>query len=404
MRCSKGTSAERMDYDLNRPDDATARRRSRWWFLAIIGSVVLISWLHYVTSYLSIELHEIFQRLYYVPIVAAAVLYGTKSGLAVAGVSAALYLPHVLLKWHAWPVFQLGQYAEIVIFTLVAAVTGVLADRLRAQRDRCRLTAVELDETCRRLEASIEERLRADRLVTTGRVASGIAHEIRNPLGGLLGSLEILGADVPPGHPKTEFLAIAKNQIERLNRVVTEFLDFAHPPPPATRPADLGAVVEAAVRLAAPALALRASTVDVDVAKATPQAEVDADQVERVLLNVFLDETAVPRDACIRVAVDHADRVARIVVSSPLSASSAPNRRVSDMFEPFHGSGPSAGLALATARRLIENQRGTIRAELAPGCVRYVIELPLVRQEGRAANVRDAETGTPQDVSLHDRV
>lgn len=391
-----------MDDDLNRLDDRTARRRSRWWFVSMGASVVLISWLHYVTSFVSIELHEIFQRLYYVPIVAAAVLYGTRGGVAIALFSAALYMPHVILKWHAWPIFQLSQYAEIVIFTLVALVTGLLADRLRAQRDRCRRTALDLDETCRRLEASIEERLRTDRLVTIGRVASGIAHEVRNPLGGLLGSLEILGAEIPRGHPKTEFLAIAKTQVERLNRVVTEFLDFAHPPQPTTKPADLRALVDAAVRLAIPALALRGTTVDVDIDDATPQAEVDVDQVERALLNLLLDETAVHRDTRIQIAVDHPDSVARIIVSSPLPAS-GPTRSVTDIFEPFPASGPGAGLALATARRLIENQRGTMRAEFVAGGLRYVIELPLAGQKLRARGA-EGDAGTPRIVSVDGRI
>ena len=391
-----------MEKVLDRPDDASPSRGSWRWSLAIVASVGLISWLHYVTSFRSIELHEIFQRLYYLPIVVAAVIYGTKGGLATAALSAVLFLPHVALGWHAWPVFQLGQYAEVFVFTLVGAVTGLLADRLRRERDQCQRTAVELDEAYRRLEAGIQERLRADRLVTIGRLASGIAHEIRNPLGGLLGSLEILGADVPRGHPKAEFLGIAKNQIERLNRVVTEFLDFAHPPPPATQPADMGAVVEAAVRLAAPALTWRGATVHVDTAEGAPRADVDADQVERALLNILLDETVVPRHACIRAAVDHSDRVARIIISSPIAVSGL-NRSIADMFEPFPGPDPGANLALATARRLIENQRGTIRAEFGSGYLRYVIELPLADGRVRTAD-RCKRSGVPQEVPLDERL
>ena len=371
-----------MEDDHRRLDEPAADDVSRWWLLAIAVCVCVVSWLHYVTSFVSIELHEIFQRLYYVPIVAAAVVYGTKGGLITALFSAALFLPHVILRWHAWPLFQVSQYAEIAIFTLVGGVTGMLADRLRAQRDRCRRTALELDETCRRLEVSIEERVRADRLVTIGRLASGIAHEIRNPLGGLLGSLEILGADIPNGHRKAEFFAIAKVQIERLNRVVTEFLEFARPPQPTTRPADLAAVVDAAVRLASPTLALGGTAVDVDVVEAMPQAEIDVDQVERALLNLLLDEAAVHHHARIQISVQHTDRVARIIVSSSLPASGT-QRDVGEVFEPFHASLPGSGLALATARRFIENQGGTLRAELLAGSLRYVIELPLAAEEFR---------------------
>lgn len=67
----------------------------------------------------------------------------------------------------------------------------------------------------------------------------------------------------------------------------------------------------------------------------------------------------------IRVAVDHSGRVARIVISSP-AAPSGLGGSAADIFEPFSASDPGAGLALATARRLIENQRGTIRAEFGP--------------------------------------
>ena len=354
-------------------------REPRWPIVALAASVVVISALHYITSFHSVEWHELFQRLYYVPIVVGSVLYGMRGGLAIAGSSAVLFLPHVVLKWHAWPALQVGQYAEILVFTLVACVTGLLADRLRAQRDRCRRTAVNLDEACRRLEISIEERLRADRLVTIGRLASGIAHEIRTPLGGLLGSLEILGSDIPRRDPKAEFFAIAKNQIDRLNRVVAEFLDFAHPPAPATQAADVGAIVHAAVRLAGPSLALHGGTVDVDIAEGTPRVEVDVDQVERALLNVLLDEIAVTRHTRVVVAADQPDRLARITVSAPV-ASGGLTPNITDMFEPFPGSDPGAGLTRAATQRLIENQGGTIRAELTPGGLHYIIELPLAHE------------------------
>lgn len=361
---------------------ANSNRRRRTWAAALIASVCIVSVLHYVTSYHSVPFHELFQRLYYLPIVVAAILYGTSGGLAIAALSGALFVPHVIFDWHAWPLFQVGQYAEIVVFTLVGGITGWLADRLRSERDHSQRTAEELDEACRRLEASIDERVRADRLLTIGRLASGIAHEIRTPLSGLLGSLEILGSDVPPpGHPRREFLTIATREVERLNRVVAEFLDFARPAAPSTLSADVVAVVDAAARLARPTLSLQGGDVEVDVRTPTPHAVVDVDQLQRALLNILLDETAVRRRACIRVVVDRGERVARITIATPLPANRA-GVDLAEIFEPFPPSDPGAGLTLAAVRRVIENQQGTICAELAPGCLRYVIELPLAPQDG----------------------
>ena len=389
-----------LDSVLEGEGDAEAMRRSRLWAMMLVASVCIISLLHYVTSVHSVPFHEIFQRLYYLPIVMAAIIYGVKGGLATAALSAALFVPHVIFNWHAWPVFQLGQYAEVFVFTLVGGMTGLLADRLRAQRDRCRRTAVELDDTCQRLEASIDERVRADRLVTIGRVASGIAHEIRTPLGGLLGSLEILGADIPAGHPKREFVAIATQQIERLNRTVTEFLDFARPPAAATRPADLAAVVDAAARLARPTLAVQGGDVRVEIVTSTPHAVVDVDQLQRALLNILLDETAIRRHAHIRLTVDAGHGLARITIATPLTADRG-GINVAELFEPFPASDPGAGLTLAAVRRVIENQRGTIRAELAPGSLRYVIELPLVA--GDAADILIAESADTPLQTRRDR-
>ena len=376
----------------------------RLWFLALIASVGLISVLHYITSFSSIALHELFQRLYYVPIVTAAVLYGVRGGLALAGLSAVLYVPHVALRWHAWPVFQFDQYAEIVVFTLVAMVTGLLADRLRAERDRCRRTAIELDETCRQLETSIDERLRAERFVTIGRLASGIAHEIRTPLGGLLGSLEILGADIPPDDPKIEFMGIAKRQLERLNKTVVDFLDLACPPAVAVRPAPLKSIIEAAVRLATPSLTVHGGSVSVDVEDDAPFLHVDVDQLERALVSILLEECHVRRPVHLTLAASAEDEMARITVSVPLARGEV--RNAVDRFEPFSGSDANAGLTLAIARRLIENQGGVVRAEATAGTFRYLIDVPLVangvasgrnpaRLSGALPGARTQKTGDP---------
>ncbi|MBI2829266.1 MAG: hypothetical protein HYX77_08365 [Acidobacteria bacterium] len=243
--------------------------------------IIAISVLHYVTSFHSIVLHEVFKRLYYVPIVVAAVAAGSRGALAASLLSTLLYLPHVGLRWHAWPVIDVERYGEALMFNIVAIVTGVLADRLRAERNRSRDTATELRSAYAALQAKTEEHLRADRLVMVGRIASGIAHQIRTLLAGLSGCLEILGAEFPQPHPKAEFVDIAKQEISRLQRVVTDFLEFARPAPPTVDAVDLRLVAEATARLARPALARRHLDVDVQAPDTTFTVRVDAEQVQR---------------------------------------------------------------------------------------------------------------------------
>ncbi len=171
---------------------------------AIFASVVAISLLHYSVSVHILILHEVFRRLYYVPIVVAAVLYGTQAAVGTALFASALYLPHVVVGWRDWPIVEVGQYGKIVLFFVIAAVTGVLADRLRAERNRYHDAAEALRKAYAETKARAEERLQVDRFVAMGRLAAGVAHQVRNPLGALTGCLEILEADVPPDHPKAD--------------------------------------------------------------------------------------------------------------------------------------------------------------------------------------------------------
>lgn len=343
---------------------------------AIAVSVIAISGLHYLTSFHSIGLHEVFKRLYYVPIVVAAVAAGSRGGLAASLFSTLLYVPHVGLQWHAWPVIDVEQYGEALMFNIVAVVTGVLADRLRAERNRSREAATELRNAYAALQAETEERLRADRLVTVGRIASGIAHEIRTPLGGLLGCLEILEADFPRGHAKAEFVEIAKQEIARLQRVVTDFLEFAQPAPPTVDAVDLRLVAHATARLARPALARRHVDLDVRAPDTAVTVCVDAEQVQRALLSILLACAPSLRDGRVVLTTQQLGETGQLTLEFD-GTTSATFRW--DLFEPFpptvHSHGD--GLALATARRLIENQRGTVRSEIVAGRLRCVMSLPL---------------------------
>ena len=359
----------------------TVLQMQRSTLLSTIGvavTVIVISALHYLTSLQSIGWHELFKRLYYVPIVVAAVTRGARAGIATSLFSTLLYVPHVILQWHAWPALDSEQYGEVLMFNIVALVTGAMADRLHAQRQRYQDAVSELQTAYATLEAKTEERQRVDRLVTVGRIASGIAHEIRTPLASLLGSLEIIGSEFPSAHPKSEFVEIAKQEIARLQAVVTEFLDFAQPATPTTQAIDLRLVVQMVARLARPAVACRNLVIDARVPEGPLVVHIDVQQVQRALLNIVLASAHVLRDGRITLTVQGPHDVGRIIIEldGPTTLPAA-----GDIFEPFRASGPGQGLGLAIAARLIENQRGTVDARVAEGHLLYVVDLPAVTAE-----------------------
>lgn len=350
--------------------------KARWSSLGIVGGIAAITALHYSTSLHSVLLHEVFQRLYYLPIVAAGVMFGWRAALAASLLVTALYVPHIALNWHAWPVFQVDQYGEVLLFNLVGFVTGVLADRVRHERNRYRAAAIRLESAHAELLAHTEERIRMDRLVTIGRVASGIAHEIRNPLGSLLGCLEIVApsSSESASSGRAEFLALARDEVARLETVVSDFLEFAHPAPPTGRPADLRDLVAAAVRLAKPNLARRGLEIDCVLGE-VPLVVLDAEQVQRALVNMLLDPLAPSRRGGLSVRLQSTRNRARVEIE--VAGVPDAERVAGELFEPFPDYGNGHGLSLAVARRLIENQGGAVSAESRGTTLLYTIEFPV---------------------------
>ena len=102
--------------------------------VGVAAGIAAASALHYFTPPSLILWHNLFQRLYYLPIIYAAIYFGWRGGLAASTVSAVCYIPHILHAWHHMLDYAMNQYAEIIVFFLVGTVTGVLADRGMKQR------------------------------------------------------------------------------------------------------------------------------------------------------------------------------------------------------------------------------------------------------------------------------
>ena len=158
-------------------------RRQTTQLLILAVAIVSITAAHYVTAIESGFLHNLYQRLYYLPILAAAYWFGVRGAFVVALLSAASYLPHIVTDWQDRPMYRQAQYAELLMFQVVALVVGTLSELEKRRR--------------RELEESFEQLRRADRLSALGQLSAGLAHEIKNPLASMKGSLEILNEDFP---------------------------------------------------------------------------------------------------------------------------------------------------------------------------------------------------------------
>jgi len=131
-----------------------------------------------------------------------------------------------------------------------------------------------------RLYQRLKER---DRLAALGEMAAGLAHEIRNPLGAIKASAQYLSDDAPPEH---EFLDIIVEEVDRLNRVVGSFLDYAKPARGNPKPLEINRAVERTMQLLAQECATAEVEVDLELGEEIPQVRLDVEQLRQVLINL----------------------------------------------------------------------------------------------------------------------
>ena len=186
--------------------------------IIIISLGILISALHYLTPIHQHHLHAVFQRLYYIPIMLAAYYFNLKFTIVYAVLFGLLYAPHIFFQWSFDAAHSFTQYVEISMFLVIASILGILFEIRHQQQNQ--------------IIHQQEELAKEKKLSLLGKLAAGLAHEIRNPLGGLLGSAEILKESLGEEHPKAEFVQIIEKELKRVNSKLNEFLDFARPRQP----------------------------------------------------------------------------------------------------------------------------------------------------------------------------
>jgi len=221
---------------------------------------------------------------------------------------------------------------------------------------------------------------RAEHFATLGEVATGLAHEIRNPLAGIAGVIEIIGRDLPSSSPARAVVKDVRQEIARINHIVTDLLQTARPHPPKVRKSDLNTTVEHAVMLGRQQAMAKGIEIALHKDPSLPEVEHDSDQIHQVLLNLLLNaQQAIETKGKIEVNVERRGPNAVIEVNDNgrgISPEHLPN-----IFRPFYTTkGDGTGLGLSLARRIVEDHHGRIDVTSTVGKgTTFAVVLPLQR-------------------------
>ncbi|MCC6293350.1 MAG: sensor histidine kinase [Bryobacterales bacterium] len=314
---------------------------------------------------------------YSIPVVLAAAWLGWTGSLAAALFSLAAHAMHTLQ-----PFLWTGATEATALLALSAAAS-LTAGRERRLRLHYQRMAGQLSDVYERVQANFDGMKRAERLSAIGQLSAGLAHEIRNPLASISGAAAILARGQALDQKNAKCLEIISSECDRLNGLLTNFLNFARPRPPRLRLLQLGPVLEHVLELASHGVRGKTVHFDKSVQDGLLAAECDPEYLEQVLLNLMINAIEASPDGG-TVTLSATESGGRISIGVKDQGHGVAAAHIDRLFDPFfttkeHGT----GLGLPVAHQIVRQMGGSLlaRANEGPGMT-FSVVLPGGVQNG----------------------
>jgi signal transduction histidine kinase len=337
------------------------------------------------------SVHDLHRTLFFIPIIYAALVFRIRGGLIASFAFLCVVLPRALL-FSPYPDPLIRPILFVVFATIISTLMAIHLNQVEKERKaRTELSKAyrELSEYDQRLKESQEELVQAEKLTSLGQLAASIAHEVNNPLSGVLVYTQLLtkkiNSDKFTKETVLDYLSKMEPELTRSTRLIRNLLDFARQSPPALREVDINEVVSRASDLAAHSAELQNIEVIKELNPSLPKPEADFDQLQQVCTNLILNAIqAMPQGGrlTLRTATDSDDQL-RIEVQDTGCGISAEN--IKKLFTPFFTTkekGKGVGLGLAVAYGIIQRHQGKIEVRSKEGeGTTFTIHLPLHHEE-----------------------
>jgi two-component system, NtrC family, sensor histidine kinase PilS len=218
------------------------------------------------------------------------------------------------------------------------------------------------------IRALEETSRRQDRLAAIGRMAASIAHEIRNPLAAMRGSIQMLRADMSADPSQTELMEIILRESDRLNRIISDFLNYARPRSIVQTRVDVGELLKQTFTLLRHSAEISDTHgIEEDVPSQTVLVNADAEQLQQVFWNLSRNALhAMPEGGTLRATV-HANSNNRLQIIFSDTGRGMTADQVEHLFEPFSSTTGGTGLGLSIVYQIIRDHGGTINVRSREG-------------------------------------
>ncbi|HUT55948.1 MAG TPA: HAMP domain-containing sensor histidine kinase [bacterium] len=241
--------------------------------------------------------------------------------------------------------------------------------------------AEQFNRMAENLKTTLDQMIQQEKMASLGRMASGITHEIGNPLNSILLDVTMLMDDLPQG-PNREKAAAIQAQARRMKEIVNHLLDYAHTPPTQMQSVDVSEALDDAIRVLSHPLAKSGLVIKRELPPDLPRVMAIKTMCVQVFVNLIINAIeATGKNGGLQVAAELGTDPERLLVSFSDTGPGIPEEFIEHVFDPFFTTkqkGQGTGLGLSICRQIMRGFGGEIRAEKSVGGAKFIIEFQCI--------------------------
>ena len=365
------------------PENQVSRgvRSPHFWIIAALMAVLTLVYYagytplaHLGSFFTDAFPHDLHRTLFLIPIIYAALTFRVRGALGASLVFLCVVLPRTFYSPYTDP---LVRPLLFVLFTaFLGVLTALLIDRVEKEEKthaELNMAHQELSTYVQQLKESQEQLIQAEKLTSLGQMAASIAHEINNPLAGVLIYTQLLSKkltdDTARKDESLDYLSKMESEVSRCSRIIRNLLDFARQTQPTLRFVDINQVIEQVLAMVGHQAQLQNVEVVKEFSPSLPKVMADFDQLQQIFTNLTLNAIqAMPDGGRLTIRSAAVDGEAKIDVQDTGCGISKEN--LGKLFTPFFttkAKGKGVGLGLAVVHGIIERHKGRIKVQSEVG-------------------------------------
>jgi signal transduction histidine kinase len=338
-------------------------RSPHFWIIAVLMAVLTLVYYaghtplaHLGSFFTDAFPHDLHRTLFLIPVIYAALTFRVRGALATSFIFLCIVLPRTFYSPYADPLIRPLLFALFI--ALLGVLTALLIDRVE-----------KVEEVVQHLMESQEQLIHAEKLTSLGQMSASIAHEINNPLAGVLVYTQLLSKKVAGDTFKKEealeYLSKMESEINRCSKIIRNLLDFARQKEPMLKLVDINQVIEQVLAMVSHQAQIQKIEVVKEFTPSLPKVIADFDQLQQVFTNLTLNAIqAMPDGGKLTLRSSVVDTEVKIDVQD--TGCGIAKENMTKLFTPFFTTkekGKGVGLGLAVVHGIIERHKGRIKVQ-----------------------------------------